>query len=100
MTRDAAKHRWKDVARRATRSSSVLREKGCQVAARTYRACRRQALTGPAARTVTDAQVANALRDLAWTIQEEQGRRKLTPEGLHGRRSNHPHAALAVRWLK
>ncbi len=41
----------------------VLREQGCQVAARTYRSWRRQR---PAARTVSDAQVVNEVRDLAW----------------------------------
>ena len=52
----------------------VLREQGCQVAARTYRAWR-QANRPVAARTVTDARVIDAL--LA-----TQG----TPEGLYGRR--------------
>jgi putative transposase len=57
----------------------VLRVQGCQVAARTYRACR------PAARTISDAQVVNAIRDIAWTVKPD-GRRQLTPEGLYGRR--------------
>ncbi len=63
----------------------VLREQGCQIAARTYRAWRRGAV---AARTVTDAQVADAVREAAWTTVEVAGRqlRKLTPEGLYGRR--------------
>ena len=43
----------------------VLREQGCQVAARTYRAWRRRR---PAARTISDAQVVNTIRDIAWTI--------------------------------
>lgn len=60
----------------------VLREQGCQVAARTYRAWRAQA---PAARTITDAQTINAVRDVAWTV-DAQWRRALTPEGLYGRR--------------
>ena len=59
----------------------VLREQGCQVAARTYRAWRSGR---PAARTVSDAAVMDAVRDLAWRI-DDQGRRRLTPEGLYGR---------------
>ena len=63
----------------------VLREQGCQIAARTYRAHRQGVV---AARTVTDAQVYGAVRDAAWTTVEIGGRgvRKLTPEGLYGRR--------------
>jgi putative transposase len=60
----------------------VLREQGCQVAARTYRAWR---AGRPAARTVSDAQVMDAVRDIAYTV-DAQGRRKLAPEGLYGRR--------------
>ena len=60
----------------------VLREQGCQVAARTYRAWRRRR---PATRTISDAQVVNAIRDIAWTINPE-GRRVLAAEGLYGRR--------------
>jgi len=55
----------------------VLREQGCQVAARTYRAWR---AGRPAARTVSDAQVMNAVRDIAWQVGVA-GRRKLAPEG-------------------
>jgi putative transposase len=62
----------------------VLREQGCQVAARTYRSWK-QPDRDIAARTITDAQVVNAIRDLAWGI-DDQGRRKLTAEGLYGRR--------------
>ena len=63
----------------------VLREQGCQIAARTYRAQRQGII---AARTVTDAQVYGAVRDAAWTMVEMNGRvrRVLTPEGLYGRR--------------
>ena len=44
----------------------VLREQGCQVAARTYRAWK---LGSPvAARTVSDAQVMDKVRELAWTV--------------------------------
>jgi putative transposase len=60
----------------------VLREQGCQVAARTYRAWRTRQ---PAARTISDAQAVHAIRDIAWTIKPD-GRRQLTPEGLYGRR--------------
>ncbi len=60
----------------------VLREQGCQVAARTYRAWRLRRL---AARTISDAQVVDAVRDIAWTIRPD-GPRELTPEGLYGRR--------------
>ncbi|WP_425308279.1 IS3 family transposase [Ammonicoccus fulvus] len=60
----------------------VLREQGCQIAARTYRSWKRPAV---AARTVTDAHVTDKVRDLAWATNEARGRR-LTPEGLYGRR--------------
>jgi hypothetical protein len=43
----------------------VLREQGCQVAARTYRAWRTRR---PAARTISDAQAVEAIREIAWTI--------------------------------
>jgi putative transposase len=56
----------------------VLREQGCQVAARTYRAWRRHR---PATRTVSDAHVVNAVRDVAYDTAG-----KLTAEGLYGRR--------------
>lgn len=62
----------------------VLREQGCQIAARTYRSWK-QPDRVIAARMLTDAHVANAVRDIAWSI-DERGRRRLTPEGLYGRR--------------
>jgi putative transposase len=65
----------------------VLREQGCQVAARTYRAWRSRP---PAARTISDAQVVDAVRAAAWT-SDDQGRPKLTPEGLYGRRKMTAH---------
>ena len=65
----------------------VLREQGCQVAARTYRAWRAQR---PAARTVSDAHVVDAVRDIAWCVGAD-GRRKLTAEGLYGRRKMTAH---------
>ena len=62
----------------------VLREQGCQVAARTYRVWS-QPGRPVAGRTITDAVVENAVRDLAWTV-DEFGSRRLSPEGLYGRR--------------
>ncbi|WP_087625507.1 IS3 family transposase [Aeromicrobium sp. PE09-221] len=62
----------------------VLREQGCQIAARTYRDWA-QNNRPVAARTITDAQVTNQVRDLAWRIDHE-GVRRMTPEGLYGRR--------------
>ncbi|MDZ8171182.1 IS3 family transposase [Microbacterium xanthum] len=63
----------------------VLREQGVKIAARTYRA-HRQGIV--ASRTITDAQVQDAVRAAAWAIVERNGtmRRVLTPEGLYGRR--------------
>jgi transposase InsO family protein len=68
--------------RRVESICRVLREQGCQVAARTYRAWRRQA---PAARTVGDAQLVETIKQLCW-VRDEQGVLRLTPEGLYGRR--------------
>lgn len=62
----------------------VLREQGCQVAARTYRAWG-QVGRPVAARTVSDAYVHDVVRDLAWRT-DDRGVRRLTPEGLYGRR--------------
>jgi putative transposase len=62
----------------------VLREQGCRVAARTYRAWI-SSDRAVAARVVTDAQVEDLVRDLAWTVGAD-GVRRLTPEGLYGRR--------------
>jgi putative transposase len=62
----------------------VLREQGRQVAARTYRAWSRPGRP-VADRTITDAIVLDAVRELAWRI-DEHGCRRLTPEGLYGRR--------------
>ncbi len=62
----------------------VLREQGCQIAARTYRSWNRAGRV-IAARTITDAQVVDAVRDIAWTT-DAHGQRKLSPEGLYGRR--------------
>jgi putative transposase len=62
----------------------VLREQGCQIAARTYRAMR-SGHRGFSARPVTDGQTVEAIRRAAWTT-DAHGRRRLTPEGLYGRR--------------
>ena len=62
----------------------VLREQGCQIAARTYRGWKSSSRV-VAARTISDAQVVDAVRGIAWTT-DRHGRRKLTPEGLYGRR--------------
>ena len=62
----------------------VLSEQGCQVAVRSYRAWK-QPGRRVAARTVSDAVVLDTVRDLAWTV-DDQGRRRLAPEGLYGRR--------------
>lgn len=62
----------------------VLREQGCQVAARTYRAWRTPGRVLPA-RTLTDARVVDAVRATAWATDPD-GRRMLAPEGLYGRR--------------
>jgi len=64
----------------------VLREQGCQVAARTYRSWKRAGRI-VAARTVSDAHVVDAVRDIAWTNKVNGVVvRKLAPEGLYGRR--------------
>jgi transposase InsO family protein len=60
----------------------VLREQGCQVAARTYRSWRSSA---PAARTISDAQLINEIKTLCWA-RDEHGVLRMTPEGLYGRR--------------
>ena len=62
----------------------VLRQQGCQVAARSYRHWSGAALM-VAARTITDAQVQDRVRDLAWMVGAD-GVRRMTPEGLYGRR--------------
>jgi putative transposase len=62
----------------------VLREQGCQVAARTYRFWRAPRRT-LSQRCLGDAWILDAVRDIAWRVDPE-GRRRLTPEGLYGRR--------------
>jgi len=63
---------------------AFLRQQGCQVAARTYRAWSQPDRT-VAARTISDAIVQDKVRDLAWKVGDD-GVRRLTPEGLYGRR--------------
>ena len=66
----------------------VLREQGCWVAARTYRSWK-QPGRRVADRTITDAQVVDVIRGIAWTSVDQDPRkltRKLTAEGLYGRR--------------
>jgi histone H3/H4 len=46
----------------------VLREQGCQIAARTYRSWKHAGRV-IAERTVTDAHVVDAVRDIAWTTK-------------------------------
>ena len=72
----------------------VLREQGCQVAARTYRQWA-QPDRRVSSRTVSDAIVEDAVRQLAWTV-DQHGRRRLAPEGLYGRRKM---TALVHRWI-
>jgi putative transposase len=62
----------------------VLTMQGCQVAARTYREWKRVGRP-VAVRTLTDAQVMDTVRDIAWTTDTDR-RRRMTPEGLYGRR--------------
>ena len=62
----------------------VLREQGCQIAARTYRDWTRSDRP-VATRTISDAIVTNVVRDLAWRV-DIHGVRRMTPEGLYGRR--------------
>lgn len=61
----------------------VLSEQGCRIAARTYRSWR--ARRRPAARTISDAVVMNAILDASFSI-DAHGTKRLTPEGLYGRR--------------
>jgi putative transposase len=61
----------------------VLREQGCQVAARTYRAWKAGRV---ATRTISDARVVDVVRELAWMRDPRTGKLLLAPEGLYGRR--------------
>ncbi len=68
----------------------VLREQGVQVAARTYRHWKKEV---PALRTVTDAQILNALYELRGTPESLYGRRKMV---AHLRRQGHAVAHCTV----
>lgn len=70
---------------------AVLREQGCQIAARTYRAWRQA--RPPAARTVSDAHIIEALRATAGQPESLYGRRKMT---AHLRRRGLPVAHCTV----
>lgn len=64
----------------------VLREQGCQVAARTYRAWTRPRISQ---RLLSDAEVANAVFEIVWRhedLPDQTRRRVMNPEGLYGRR--------------
>ena len=61
----------------------VLREQGCQVAARTYRAWKR---SQPSARDLADAYLMNAVWDLFHVFDPARGTWRVTPESLYGRR--------------
>lgn len=57
----------------------VLQEQGVKIAARTYRAWKRGRVS---ARTITDAMVVDAVRDLVWTtvaLPDGTRKRKMTP---------------------
>jgi transposase InsO family protein len=69
---------------------AVLREQGCQVAPRTYRAWKKRA---PSKRIITDAYVTDALLDTVDEPEGLYGRRKMTS---HLRRSGHQVAACTV----
>ena len=76
----------------------VLREQGCQIAARTYRNWKRAGRV-VAARTVSDALVVDAVRDIAWMTKADADGvvvRKLSPEGLYGRRKMTAHLRRTV----
>lgn len=62
----------------------VLAEQGLKIAARTYRSWKAPGRK-VADRTVTDAQVLDAIRDAVWKT-DANGRRRMQPEGLYGRR--------------
>ena len=76
----------------------VLREQGCQIAARTYRVWKHTGRT-VAARTVSDAHVVDAVRDIAWKTKVDADGvvvRKLASEGLYGRRKMTAHLRRTV----
>ena len=69
----------------------VLREQGCPVAARTYRAWKRRRL--PSARTMSDAVITDAILATEGTPEGLYGRRKMTH---HLRRAGHSVALCTV----
>ena len=72
----------------------VLREQGCPVAARTYRAWKQG--RPPAERTISDAVLTDAILATAGTPEGLYGRRKMTH---HLRRAGHPVAFCTVHRL-
>jgi hypothetical protein len=58
----------------------VMREQGCQIAARTYRAWKHSGRV-IAPRTVTDAQVVDAVREIAWTTKVDSDGRVCCTNG-------------------
>jgi len=69
---------------------AVLREQGCQIAARTYRAMK-AGTRGRSSRTEGDAVAEDLIRHVAYTVDRATGFRKRTPEGLYGRRKMTAH---------
>lgn len=69
----------------------VLREQGCQVAARTYRAWRK---ARPCGRDVEDAYLINAIVDACW--QRREGRKVATPVIMYGRRKMTGHLRRTI----
>ena len=64
----------------------VLRQEGVKIAARTYRSWKHGTISQ---RTVSDAHVIDAVRSAAWqveTLPDGSIRRKMTPEGMYGRK--------------
>jgi putative transposase len=72
---------------------AALTSLGCQVAPRTYRSSRARP---PAARTLTDAQLADALRATADQPERLYGRRKMT---AYLRRQGHQLACTVDRLM-
>jgi len=54
----------------------VLREQGCQIAARTYRAWKAGRV---AARTISDARVVDVVRGLVWQVDSRSGSEATRP---------------------
>jgi len=84
--------------RRLREDVEILREQGCHIAARTYRSWKTAGRV-VAARTVSDAHVVDAVREIAWTTKVDSDGvlvRKLSPAGLYGRRKMTAHLRRTV----